>query len=255
MINIKNKTAIQRMETAGILLSKIILQIPKILVPGISTLEIDSWIETELKKSGLTSKTKGYMGYNHSSCISINNEVVHGIPSSKKKLNSGDLIKVDVCASWKGYCADMARCFFIGDPPLQTKNLILITQRALDKGIEKAVPGNRLSDISAAIQKELEENKLGVVRDFAGHGIGKQMHEDPEVLNYGNPGQGPLLRAGMTFAIEPMATLGHYDVFICEDGWTVKTKDNSLAAHIEDTVLVTNEGPQILTRLKEGESI
>lgn len=253
MISIKNKAAILKMETAGALLSEIMNDIEQIIRPGISTLELDSWINVQLKNRNLVSKTVGYMGYKHSSCISVNDEVVHGIPSKGKILNSGDLVKIDICASYNGYCADLARCFFVEKcKSFEAQNLVINTKAALLKGISMAVPGNRLSDISFAIQQELEKNNLGIVREFAGHGIGKQMHEDPEILNYGKPGNGPVLRAGMTFAIEPMSTLGHYDVYICEDGWTVKTKDKSLAAHVEDTILITENEPKILTRNNLG---
>ena len=161
----------------------------------------------------------------------------------------GDLVKVDVCASWNGYCADMARSFFVGEPLTEeAKKLVEVARQALDKGIEKACVGNRLSDISSAIQHEVEKYGFGVVRDFAGHGIGKKMHEEPEVLNYGRPGCGPILKEGMTLAIEPMITAGKYAVYVAPDGWTVKTVDGSLAAHVEDTIAITNTGPIILTR-------
>ncbi len=188
------------------------------------------------------------MGYAHVSCISVNEVVVHGIPSKCIILKSGDLVKVDVCASWSGYCADMARSYFIGTPDKKALQLVEVAKRALDKGIAQAKPGNRIGDISAAIQKEVEKHGFGVVRDFAGHGIGKQMHEDPEILNVGKAGAGPVIQVGMAFAIEPMITLGDYRVFVEKDNWTVKTRDNSLAAHVEDTVVVTLNGPKVITR-------
>ena len=239
------------MQEAGKLLSSIFDDIASMITPGITTLELDSWIEQQLRAKGLVSKMKGYRGYPHVSCVSVNDEVVHGVPLATKKLNNGDLVKVDVCASWRGYCADMARVFFVGaesQMPAQLKKLVEVTQQALAKGISKAVVGNRLSDISAAIQQEIEAHGFGVVRDFAGHGIGKQMHEDPEVLNYGKPGQGPILQHGMALAIEPMVTMGNYDVYITKDRWTAKTVDKSMAVHIEDTVVITNDGPQVITR-------
>lgn len=255
MIIIKDKASIRKMETAGKLLSQIMDNISQIIIPGITTLEIDSWIEAELRKNNLVSKTKGFMTYKHSSCISINEEVVHGIPSKNKIIAEGDLIKIDICASWNDYCADMARCFFVGNVSDELKKLVEVTQKALDKGISKAYPNNRLSDISAAIQQEIETHGFGVVRDFAGHGIGKSMHEDPEILNYGKPGMGPILKPGMTFAIEPMVTLGNYGVCLDKDGWTVRTKDKSMAAHIEDTIVITENGPKILTRSNEHERV
>ena len=248
MITIKNKAAIQKMEEAGRLLIEIFDQIPALLKPGLSTFELDSWIEKQQKMRNLVSKSKGYRGYRHVSCISINDEVVHGVPSPKTVMVDGDLVKVDVCVSWNGFCADMARSYFIGSHSVQAQKLVEVAQQALDKGIEKARPGNRLTDISAAIQEEVERHGFGVVRDFAGHGIGRQMHEDPEILNYGKAGQGPLLQPGMTFALEPMITLGKYDVYITNDGWTVKTVDKSLAAHIEDTIVITQDKPKIITR-------
>lgn len=236
------------MEEAGSLLAELFCALEAHICSGINTLALDAWIDQELIKKGLKSKTKGYMGYRHASCISVNDEVVHGVPSKAKVLKDGDVVKVDVCASWKGYCADMARTFFVGTASEDAKKLAFVAQSALDKGIAQAREGNRLSDISAAIQAEVERHGYGVVRDFAGHGIGKQLHEDPEVLNYGKPGQGPVLRAGMTLAIEPMITMGKYDVYITSDGWTVKTRDTSLAAHVEDTIAITQGNPKILTR-------
>ena len=250
MIHIKNNISIQKMAKTGSLLSEILATVDHLVRPGVSTAEIDAWIELQLKEKNLVSSCKGYMGYQHVSCISVNDEVVHGVPRSTTILQLGDLVKVDVCASLNGYCADMARSFFVGEPSEQAKKLVVVAQQALNKGIEKARAGNRLSDISYAIQQEVEKHGFGVVREFAGHGIGKNMHEDPEVLNYGKPGMGPLLREGMTLAIEPMITFGKYDVYVTEDEWTVKTVDKSLAAHVEDTVAITNGEPMILTRKK-----
>src|SRR3989338_2376028 len=248
MITIKNKLALQKMATAGRELSAIFDELKSMIQPGMSTLELDVWIEKKIAERKLVPQTKGYMGYKHSSCISINDEVVHGIPSEKKILKQGDLVKVDTCVAWKGYCADMARCFFVGNFTEKSSKLVQVAEEALKVGINKAKAGARLSDISYAIQQEVEKHGFGVVRDFAGHGIGKKMHEAPEILNYGKPGSGPILRPGMTLAIEPMITVGDYKVFVAEDGWTVKTKDSSLAAHVEDTIVVTEGEPKILTR-------
>ncbi len=248
MITIKNKSSIEKMSRAGMLLLEVFEAIKPFIKPGITTAEIDAFAEAEIQKRNLVSKCKGYHGYKHVSCISVNDEVVHGVPSEKKIVRNGDLIKVDICVSWNGYCADMARAYTVGTVDVSTKKFIAAAQEALDRGIAVARAGNRLTDISAAIQKEVESNGYGVVRDFAGHGIGKHMHEDPEILNYGKPGQGPVLRPGMTFAIEPMITMGHYDVYIKGDGWTVKKTDKSLAMHVEDTVLITEGDPVILTR-------
>ena len=249
MITIKNKAAIQKMTEAGRLLSEIFDSVPTMIKPGVNTQAIDAWFEKQMIARTLAPKCKGYHGYKHVSCISVNDEVVHSVPSVIKILTEGDLVTVDVCASWQGYCADMARSYFVGEAPSpEAKKLVTVAQQALDRGISMARPGNHLSDISAAIQAEVEKYGFGVVRDFAGHGIGKQMHEDPEILNYGQPGQGPVLRPGMTFALEPMITLRNYDVYITEDGWTVKTSDKSLAAHVEDTVVITENEPKVITR-------
>lgn len=239
-----------KMETAGQKLATVFTTITAdFLKPGVTTLEIEELVVAGLAREGLLSRCKGYMGYKHVSCISVNDEVVHGIPSKEKKLKSGDLVTVDVCASWQGYCADMARCFFVGKGAPEMEKLAQVAQQSLDKGIAQACAGRRLTDISAAVQREVESNGFGVVRDFAGHGIGKSMHEDPEVLNYGQPGRGPVLQVGMALAIEPMITAGAYDVYVADDGWTVLTEDQSWAAHVEDTVLITQNGPKILTRL------
>ena len=248
MIIIKNNVAIRKMEQAGLLLASLFDDLKQQVRPGVTTGSLDAWIAQQLTVKGMKSSTKGYMGYRHSSCISVNDVVVHGVPSETCSLKDGDLVKIDICASWQGYCADMARCFFVGTVSDEAHRLARVAQVALDKGIEMMRPGNRLSDVSAAIQQEVEKHGFGVVRDFAGHGIGKRMHEEPEILNYGKPGKGAILRSGMTFALEPMITAGKYDIFITEDGWTVKTVDKSLAAHVEDTVLITEQGPKVLTR-------
>lgn len=247
MIIIKNQASIRKMEEAGKRLRVIFARMGELVVSGKTTGELDAWIGQQLSTAEMTSKMKGYMGYRHVSCISVNDEVVHGVPSDDTVLAEGDLVKVDVCASWGGYCADMARTFCIGQANPEQRRLIVAAQKALQKGIDRARPGARLSDISAAVQQEVEKHGYGVVRDFAGHGIGKQMHEEPEVLNYGSPGEGPVLRAGMAFAIEPMITMGAYDVHVTDDGWTVKTNDKSLSVHVEDTVVITEDGPRVMT--------
>lgn len=251
MITIKNKMSIQKMYTAGQLLTEILDALTLLIKPGMSSLDIDSWIEEQLDKKKLIPQCKGYSGYKHVSCISVNDEVVHGVPSKTRILKDGDLVKVDVCASWQGYCADLARCFFVGAVSNDAKKFVSVAQAALDKGIEQAREGNHLSDISAAIQTEIEKHGYGIVKDFAGHGIGKKMHEAPEILNYGKPGQGPILKAGMAFALEPMITMGNFKVHVMDDGWTVKTVDGSLAAHVEDTVVVTKDKPYIITRANQ----
>jgi methionyl aminopeptidase len=250
MIPIKDHVSISKMQTTGQLLAEVFDAISDFIKAQISTLELDSLIERELKIRNLISGSKGYRGFRHASCISLNDEVVHGIPSPCRIIKSGDLVKVDICASYKGFFADMARTYFVDGDDRDVKEFVSVAQRSLDKGIEQAVAGKRLSDISAAVQGEVEKHGFGVVRDFAGHGIGTSMHEDPEILNYGVKGKGPVLKCGMALAIEPMITMKNYHVFIAKDGWTVKTVDGSLAAHVEDTVIVTDNGPEIITRKK-----
>lgn len=249
MIIIKNKEAQEKMAQTGALLARLFVLLADYIEQGLSTGEIDAWIQKYLDANNLVSSTRGYMGYKHVSCISVNDEVVHGIPAMDAKLKDGNLVKVDVCASYQGYCADMARCFFIGTPAAQLVSFVNVAQEALDCGIRAALDGNRLSAISVAVQTEVERHGYGVVREFAGHGIGKKMHEEPEILNYGKPNCGPVIRPGMAFAIEPMITMGNHQVYVTKDGWTVKTVDKSFAAHIEDTVIVTEDGPRIITRL------
>jgi methionyl aminopeptidase len=247
MITIKNRASIAKMEEAGAILSNLFTELEPLIKVGVTTAALDQWIEEQIKQRGLVSRMKGYMGYQHVSCISVNDEVVHGVPSDRI-LHKGDMLTVDVCVSFKGYCADMARIFFVGAVSEYVKKFAQVAEQSLFAGIAAAVPGNRLGDISAAIQATVENAGFGIVRDFAGHGIGKQMHEDPEVLNYGLPGQGPILREGMAFAIEPMITMGKDAVYITEDGWTVRTEDSSLAAHVEDTIVITSNGPKNITR-------
>lgn len=248
MIKVKNAAAIKKMEEAGALLSSIFDRVCSTIQVGMSTGEVDLLLESELNKSNMVSGSKGYKGYAHVSCISINDEVVHGVPQFSRLLSNGDLVKIDVSASWQGYFVDMARSIPVGVLPAAQVKLIQVAYAALDRAIERAQAGNRLSDISAAVQTEVEKHGYGVVRDFAGHGIGVEMHEDPEIVNYGRPGRGPLLRPGMALALEPMITAGDYRVYIADDKWTVKTVDGSCAAHVEDTVIITEQGPKVVTR-------
>lgn len=247
MITIKDAKSIALMREAGLRLLEIFKQLPMLMQAGVTTSEIDAFINKCLTESQLVSTMKGYMGYGHVSCVSINDVIVHGVPNSYK-LKRGDFVKVDVCASYKGYCADMARSFTVELSTPDTARLANTAQEALDAGIAQMVPGNRLSNISYAIQQVIERDGFGVVREFAGHGIGKKMHEDPEILNYGKPNRGLVLKPGMVFALEPMLTFGSYKCYIAADGWTARTVDGSVAAHVEDTVAVVEDGFLILTR-------
>lgn len=248
MNGLKNTVAIEKMATAGSFLSDIFDHLAEFISVGMSTADIDKVVSDQLRKFGMISATKGYKGYRHVSCISVNDVVVHGIPTEALQIKEGDIISVDICASWNDYCADAARIYSLGSINDVAKKLIAVACEALNVGIEKACVGNRLGDISAAIQSVVEKNGFGVIRDFSGHGIGKKMHEWPDVPNYGIPGTGPLLQEGMTLAIEPMITAGSYRVRIDLDGWTVRTADRHLSAHVEDTIAILKSGPRILTR-------
>lgn len=248
MIPIKGKRALTLMKDAGRRLAELFVDLSTIIRPGISTLEIDQWVESELARRRLVSQSKGYRGYRHVSCISINDVLVHGIPSARVMVREGDLVKVDICAAWKGYCADSARCFLMEAANEGAKDLVNAAEFALNQGIGAALAGGHLYDISAVIQQTVESRGFGVVRDFCGHGIGHKMHEEPEIPNFGKAGTGPVLKSGMAFALEPMITAGKYHVAVEADGWTVRTVDGSLAAHIEDTVIITDNGPEVITR-------
>jgi methionyl aminopeptidase len=251
MIELKNAYAFATMRTAGHYLAELFEILETSLSVGMSTLDLEMIIQKFLADHKMVSQSMGYAGYRYASCISLNDEVVHGIPRADRLIKAGDLVKVDICASWQGYCADLTRCFMVPPVSARVTALVAAAQRALDAGIACAVPGAHVTDISAAVQQEVERAGFQVVRDFAGHGIGKKMHEEPEILNYGRPGRGPVIREGMAFALEPMITEGHYQVRVDRDGWTARTVDGSLAAHVEDTVLVTAQGPEVSTRTKK----
>ena len=248
MIIIKNKQAIDKMRVAGQHLATVMVDAAKLVTVGQSTLAINDAIEQHMRALGLKPECIGYAGYKHATCISVNDVVVHGVPSQELVLQDGDLVKIDIVGSYKGYCADMARSYFVGEPKANARRLVDVAQAALDGAIQRVRPGVHLSDISAYIQQEVEKAGFGVVRRFAGHGIGKSIHEEPEVPNFGTPGHGPVLRAGMTICIEPMITENGVEVDIASDGWTAKTRDGGLAGHVEDTILVTSSGASILTR-------
>lgn len=248
-IVLKNKASIDKMRQAGYGLAQIMLEVKDYVVPGISTLHIDTFIENRMKLLGVKAECKGYAGYRFATCISLNDVIVHGVPSKEVILKSGDFVKIDVVGSYKGYCADVARYFFVGNVDPVAIRIAAVAQQALDTVINKVAPGMRLSDISFIVQDIVEREGFGVVRDFAGHGIGKDIHEAPNIPNYGRPGNGPVLQEGMTLAIEPMITEKSYKIRIMDDGWTAKTADGGLAAHVEDTVVVTKSGAEVLTRL------
>ncbi len=216
--------------------------------PGVTTAELDKIVEKYILSQGAKPNFKNYNGYPATACISINNEVIHGIPSKKRVIKAGDIVSIDLGAKFEGYHGDNAATFACGDISADAKRLMDTTQESLYEGIAAAVSGGRLGDIGAAIQQYVEKRGYSVVRQFVGHGIGTQLHEAPEVPNFGTYGRGIRLLPGMTLAIEPMINIGASDVKVMPDGWTVLTKDGSLSAHFEHTIVITPDGPQIMTK-------
>ena len=235
------------MREAGKVCGQILRDLADIIKPGISTLEIDRFVEKTVREHGMTAAEKGYCGYPASVCVSINDEVVHGIPSKKRHLREGDIVSCDLVVEYKGYMADAARTYPVGEVSPEAMHLIETAERAFFNGIAYAKPGYRLQDISHAIQETVEGEGFGVIRDFVGHGIGSEMHEDPQIPNVGKAGKGPRLQLGMTLAIEPMITQGTWEVDVLEDDWTAVTLDGGLAAHYENTVVITDGEPELLT--------
>lgn len=248
MIILKSERELNYLYDAGQIVAKTHKEVEKALKPGITTLELDKVAEDFIRKNQAVPAFKGYQGFPSSICASINEEVVHGIPSLRK-VNSGDIISIDIGAVLNGYVGDAAVTLPVGDVDEEAQELIEVTEKALYTGIEKALVNNRLSDISNAIQTYVESNNFSVVRDFVGHGIGKDMHEEPQIPNFGRPGRGPRLKAGMALAIEPMVNIGTYEVETLSDNWTVVTKDMKRSAHFEHSLAVTDKGPRILTKI------
>ncbi len=237
------------MRDAGKIVAMAHQEIADAVAVGVSTQMLDQIAEDFIVSQGATPSFKGYGGFPASICTSVNEVVVHGIPSSLKILEDGDIISVDIGAVINGYHGDAAMTHPVGDISEQAQTLLKVTEESLYKGIEQAVIGNRLSDISYAIQSYVESNQFSVVRRFCGHGIGRAMHEEPQIPNFGRPGHGPRLKAGICLAIEPMVNMGTFEVTVLEDKWTTVTKDAALSAHFEHSVVVTEEGPLILTEI------
>jgi len=244
----KSKNEMAFMEDAGRIVAETHAELQKALKPGITTKELDDIAEDFILKRGAVPSFKGYHGFPASICASVNEEVVHGIPSLRM-LKNGDIISIDIGAVINGYHGDSAVTLPVGDISSEAQRLLKVTEESLYKGIEMALVGNRLSDVSHEIQSFVESNGVSVVRDYVGHGIGSSMHEEPQIPNFGKPGRGPRLKPGMTLAIEPMVNLGTFEVKTLEDNWTVVTEDGKLSAHFEHTIAITEKGPQILTKL------
>ncbi|HCL4439630.1 type I methionyl aminopeptidase [Clostridium botulinum] len=247
MIIIKTDSEIEYMVKAGKVVAEALDTLEKHVKPGISTGELDRIAEEIILGRNAKPSFKGYYGFPASICASVNNEVVHGIPNKDRILNEGDIISIDCGAILNGYQGDAARTFPVGNVSEEAAKLIEVTKNSFFKGIEKAKVGNRLTDISAAIQEYVESYGLSIVRDYVGHGIGKNMHEDPEIPNFGRPGRGPKLSKGMCLAIEPMVNIGDFNVKVEPNKWTVVTVDGSLSAHYENTVAILDDGPKITT--------
>lgn len=247
MIVIKNSSEIELMRKSGELLAEVLLLLEEAIKPGVSTAHLNQLAEDFIVRNNAYPTFKGYAGFPAGICTSVNSELLHGIPSSKKILHEGDIISVDAGVNYKGLNTDAARTFVVGSTDPETLNLIKITEESFFKGLPFAKVGYRLYDISARIQQHIERNGFKVVTDYVGHGVGRELHEDPNIPNYGKPGTGIRLRAGMTLAIEPMVTMKSPDVKVLDDGWTVISRDGRNSAHYENTVVVTDEGPEILT--------
>ena len=246
-VTIKSKKEIELMREAGKMLEEVHNKLADFVKPGISTLEIDQFGEKAIRDLGCVPNFLNYNGYPASICVSVNDEVVHGIPSKDRILQDGDIVSLDAGLIHEGYHSDAARTHAVGNISEEAKRLIEVTKQSFFEGIKLSVPGNHLFDISEAIQKYVESNGYSVVRDLVGHGIGTHLHEDPQIPNFKQRRKGMKLRPGMTLAIEPMVNEGSYDVVWLDDDWTVVTEDGSLAAHYENTIVITEDGCEILT--------
>ena len=247
MIIVKNSEQINLMKKAGAITAEALLVARELVRPGISTKEIDTAIRRYIEKCGATPSFLGYGGFPGSACISINDEVIHGIPSSKVILREGDIVKIDVGARYRGYNGDSARTYPVGKVSDEALKLILVTEKSFSEAMKFARAGSRIGDIGFAVESFVISNGFSVVRDYVGHGVGAQLHEDPEIPNFGRAGRGARLYSGMTLAIEPMINQGGAGVRVQKDGWTVVTLDGKLSAHYENSVLVTDSDPFILT--------
>lgn len=250
-VSIKSEREIELMREAGKILAEVHDELEQFVRPGISTKDIDKKGEEIIRSFGCIPSFLNYNGYPASICVSINNEVVHGIPSNKRILNEGDIVSLDAGVIYNGYHSDAARTHAVGEISSEARKLIDVTRNSFFEGIKYAKEGNHLYDISKAIQNYAESFGYGVVRKLVGHGIGKNLHEEPQVPNFKMPGRGLKLQAGMTLAIEPMINLGTHDVKFLRDGWTVETLDGSLSAHYENTVVITKGEPEILSLKRE----
>jgi methionyl aminopeptidase len=243
----RSAAEIERLRAANQFVAAVLAELEAAVAPGVTTADLDRLAERLVREGGAEPAFKGYRGYPATLCASINDEVVHGIPSPKRALQAGDIISLDVGAKLNGFYGDSAVTVPVGEVPESTSRLLRITREALERGIAQARAGGRLSDISHAVQQWVEAHGFSVVREFVGHGIGEKLHEEPQIPNYGQPGRGPKLSPGMILAIEPMVAMGRPETRVLGDGWTAITRDGSLAAHFEHTIAVTDAAPLVLT--------
>ena len=249
MIIIKSQQEIEIMREPGKVTGKILRELEDFIKPGISTMDIDKFVEDTIRAHGMIPAFKGYGGFPGSACVSVNEEVVHGIPSKKRILREGDIVSVDIGCIYKGYNSDACRTYGVGKISEQAQRLIDAARESFFEGLKFCKVGYRLSDVSHAIQKRVEEDGFGVIRDFVGHGIGRELHEDPQIPNFRQKRKGLLLQPGMTLAIEPMINMGTWEVEWLDDDWTVVSRDGLPSAHYENTILITDGEPEILTLL------
>ena len=247
MIIIKSDQEIDIMRESGKVTAHILKELEHFIKPGVSTMDINLFVEKTILSNNMIPSFKGYNGFPASACVSINNEVVHGIPDAARFLKEGDIVSVDVGCTYKGYISDAARTYPVGAISPEAQKLIDATRDSFFEGLKFCRPGYRLSDISHAIQQKAESEGFSVIRDFVGHGVGRAMHEEPQIPNYGKPGRGPRLARGMVFAIEPMINQGTFEVDVLADNWTVVTLDGKLSAHYENTVVITDDEPELIT--------
>lgn len=249
MIILKSKEEVAKIAKASRIVAESLEAVRAYLKPGMTTKELDLFVEKQIRERGGTPAFKGYRNYPATICISVNEEVVHGIPSPDKVIKEGDIVGLDLGAIYDGFYGDSAVTVAVGEVKPEAKRLIQVTEESLYAGIAQACEGSRLSDISHAVQSHVEQAGFSVVTDFVGHGIGRALHEEPQIPNFGPPGRGPRLREGMVLAIEPMVNMGKPAVRVLDDRWTAVTADGSLSAHFEHTIAVTKEGPVILSKL------
>jgi methionyl aminopeptidase len=251
MIICKSPGELEKMHRAGLVVWEVLTGLREMIRPGTTTMDLEKFAERRTAEHDARPAFKGYLGYPCVLCASINDEVVHGIPSEKRRLREGDIVSLDFGAELEGYYADAAVTVAVGAIRPELQRLLQVTRESLDRAIDKVRPGNRLGDVSATVQDWVERHRFSVVREFVGHGIGTKMHEEPQLPNYGEPGHGPRLQEGMVLAIEPMVNAGGPGIKVLEDKWTAVTSDGSYSAHFEHTVAVTSNGPWVLTRPRE----